>query len=377
MDIPETMKCVRCHAPGDYRVEEVGVPEVGEGELLVKVLAVGICAGDAKCFAGAPYYWGNSDRACYIQPPVIPGHEFAGEVVRLGEGSAEKYGLAVGDHAIAEQIVPCWDCHYCKNGHYNLCIPHDVFGWRQKTQGGMAVYMKYPKGSIVHKIPPSIPGWQTPFIEPLACSVHAVNLGEIQRGDVVVVSGCGPLGLGMVAAAKLKSPKTLIALDLYDWKLEVAKSCGADLVFNPRQCNVVKEVVSLTEGRGCDIYIESTGHGESVRQGLTMVRPRGRLVEYGVFGGDVSLDWSLSSRKGEVECNMSTNYTMSYYTEITIVGGHLGPGCYPQAISMLESGALPIEKVITHQLDMTDVVEGIKMVTDSSKSIKIILLPNF
>ncbi len=98
-------------------------------------------------------------------------------------------------------------------------------------------------------------------------------------------------------------------------QLEVAKSCGADLVFNPRQCNVVKEVVSLTEGRGCDIYIESTGHGESVRQGLTMVRPRGRLVEYGVFGGDVSLDWSLSSRKGEVECNMSTNYTMSYYRD--------------------------------------------------------------
>ncbi len=85
----------------------------------------------------------------------------------------------------------------------------------------------------VVQIPPSIPGWQTPFIEPLACSVHAVNLGEIQRGDVVVVSGCGPLGLGMVAAAKLKSPKTLIALDLYDWKVGMA-------LITIIQCSIVK-----------------------------------------------------------------------------------------------------------------------------------------
>jgi threonine dehydrogenase-like Zn-dependent dehydrogenase len=107
-DVPKRMQAVVCHGPQDYRLEEVEVPAVGPGEVLVRVLGAGICAGDAKCFGGAALFWGDEHQGGYCQPPVIPGHEFVGRVVALGEGAAEKHGLALGDLAISEQIVPCW-----------------------------------------------------------------------------------------------------------------------------------------------------------------------------------------------------------------------------------------------------------------------------
>jgi threonine dehydrogenase-like Zn-dependent dehydrogenase len=303
---------------------------VGEGEVLVRVPAVGVCAGDAKCFAGAPYFW----------------------------GAGEKYGLEVGDHAISENIVPCWECRYCKRGDYHLCISFNIYGFKQYCQGAMATYMKYRKGAINHKVPKSIPAWQAAFIEPLACSVHAVGLGCVGFRDCVVVAGCGPLGLGTVAAARLKNPASLIALDLLDWKLEVARRWGANVVLNPAQCNVVEEVRALTGGHGCDIYIEATGHPLSVKQGLEMLRSEGRFVEYGVFGSNTSLDWSVITVK-----------------ELSIKGGVLSPGCYPKAISMLESNCLPMKEIVTHQLSLDQAEEGIKLVLDGKTSLKVVIIP--
>jgi len=118
IELPKTMRSVMCHGAYDYRLEEIPVPQVEPGEVLVRVLGAGICAGDAKCFSGAPLFWGDEYRLAYCQPPVTPGHEFVGEVVTLGSGAAEKYGLALGDWAISEQIVPCWECRFCKRGQY-------------------------------------------------------------------------------------------------------------------------------------------------------------------------------------------------------------------------------------------------------------------
>src|SRR5690606_6042630 len=121
------------------------------------------------------------------------------------------------------------------------------------------------------------------FIEPLACSIHAVQRGNIEFEHVVVIAGAGPLGLGMVAAARLKNPHLLIALDLNDHRLEVAKACGADLVMNPRRQDVVAAVRDLTDGYGCDVYIEATGHADAVRQGLEMICKAGTFVEFSVM----------------------------------------------------------------------------------------------
>ena len=185
----------------------MGGARPGPGEVVVRVKSAGICASDLKCYLGAALFWGDAHREGYCQPPVIPGHEFVGEVVALGEGAAEKYGLALGDIAISEQIVPCWKCRYCRRGQYWMCQNGDVYGFRQNA---------LRRDGRVHAVPAQRAQLQSArapsrlehavFIEPLACTIHAVQRGDIEFGDVVVIAGAGPLGLGMVAAARLKIP---------------------------------------------------------------------------------------------------------------------------------------------------------------------------
>lgn len=358
--IPKTMRAVVCYGPEDYRIQEVGVPTPGPEEVLVKVQRVGICASDLKCYQGAPLFWGDATRAAYCQSPVIPGHEFVGEVVAFGEGAAQKYGMQIGDIAVSEQIVPCWKCRYCKRGQYNLCQDkHDVYGFRQATQGGMAEYLLFPYGALNYKVPSTIPVTHAAFIEPLACSIHAVERGEISLDDVVVIAGVGPLGLGMVAAARLKNPRLLIALDLNDERLEVAKRCGADLGFNPSKIDVVDEVRKLTDGYGCDVYIEATGSPVAVDQGLQMIRKLGTFVEFSVMRKPVTVDWTII---GDLK-------------ELNIHGSHLSPYCYPTAIRMLEQGLLPMDSIITHEMRLEDINAGMAKVASGSGSIKVVLNP--
>ena len=357
--LPKTMPAVMCIGPKDYRLEEVAVPQVGPEEVLIKVSQVGICASDLKCYLGAAIFWGDEHRVGYCQAPVIPGHEFVGEVVVLGEGAGEKYGLALGDQAISEQIVPCWNCRYCKRGQYWMCQNGDVYGFRKNAPGAMAQYMKFPRNGINHKLPKAMKPEHAVFIEPLSCSIHAVQRGNIEIGDVVVIAGVGPLGLGMVAAAKMKSPGLLIAIDFDDNRLDVAKRTGADLGLNPKQVDVVDEVLKLTEGYGCDVYIEATGHPSAVEQGLRMIRKLGTFVEFSVMRELVTVDWTII---GDTK-------------ELNIHGSHLGPYCYPLAVDMIQKGLLPMDYIISHQLPLSDFQHGIDLVAAGNKSVKVTLKP--
>jgi erythritol/L-threitol dehydrogenase len=360
LSLPKTMRSIICHGPEDYRLEEIPVPRVDPGEVLVRVQGAGICAGDSKCFYGAPLFWGDEHRTGYCQPPITPGHEFVGEVVALGEGAAEKYNLALGDLAISEQIVPCWECRFCKRGQYWMCDgKHDVYGFRQRTPGAMAEYMRFPADAINHKVPTALSTRQAVYIEPLACAIHAVQRGNIELGDTVVVAGCGPLGLGMVAAARLKNPGLLIALDLKPNRLEVARKAGADLTLNPQEVDVVAEVKKLTGGYGCDIYIEATGDPSGVVQGLLMIRRLGTMVQFSVFSQPVQVDWTII---GDTK-------------ELNIHGSHLGPYCYPLAIDMLLKGQVPAEDIVTHAMPLEQYGEAFNMVHEANSSIKVMLQP--
>lgn len=357
--LPRFMQAVVCHGPEDYRLEERAVPRPGPGEIVIRVGSVGICASDLKCYLGAPLFWGDNHREGYCQPPVIPGHEFVGEVVALGDGAEEKYGLALGDRAISEQIVPCWECRYCKRGQYWMCQVHDIYGFRQRTFGAMAEYMLFPQGALNYRVPDSIPVEHAAFIEPLACSIHAVQRGNIEFQDVVVIAGAGPLGLGMVAAARMKNPRLLISIDLSDQRLETARLCGADLGLNPSRLDVVDEVVKLTDGYGCDVYIEATGHPAAVENGLRMIRKLGTFVEFSVMREPVTVDWTVI---GDTK-------------ELNIHGSHLGPYCYPVAIKMLTEGRLPMDRIVTHRLPLADFQRGIDLVHKGTESIKVTLTP--
>lgn len=357
--LPRTMHAVVCHGVRDYRMEETPLPQVGPGEILIKVHDCGICASDIKCYTGAPLFWGDAHRPPYVDGPVTPGHEFVGEAVALGEGAAEKHGVALGDRVVAEQVVPCEQCRYCQTGLYWLCREAHVFGFKKAVHGGMAEYMKLPARARVYKVPPEISEKHAALIEPLACAIHAVERGEIKLGDVVVQVGCGTLGLCMIAAERLKNPGMLIALDLLDSRLELARKFGADLTMNPRNENVVQRILDLTDGYGCDVVVEATGNAEAIVPCLHMIRKLGTFVEFSVMRELTSADWTI----------------IGDGKELNIHGAHLAPYTFPIAIDYLKRGLVRVEPIVTHHLPLADFEEGLRAVENPENSIKVLLKP--
>lgn len=358
--IPESMQAVVVHGVEDYRLETVAVPQVGPGEVLVRVLATGVCASDAKTFLGAARVWGGDGMAAYIQTPVIPGHEFVGRVVALGKGAGEKHGLEIGDLAVSEQIVPCWQCRFCRRGQYWMCQRHDIYGFvRGRAEGSWAEYMRFPAEAINHKVPAEVRPEHAALIEPLACAIHTVERGEIQLGDVVVIAGMGPIGMCMLQVAQLKGPGLLIALDLEPSRLALARKLGANLALNPREEDVVARVLELTDGYGCDVYIEASGAGAAVPQGLQMIRKLGTFVEFSVHGAPVAVDWSII---GDAK-------------ELNIHGAHLGPYCYPKAIRYIHDGTIAADRIVTHTLPLAEFQRGLELVHDQGASLKVVLVP--
>ena len=157
------MKAVVIHGKEDFRYEDVADPKAGQEEVIVKVARCGICAIDPKIFHGSAFF----SQTVYDHAPIVAGHEYIGEVVELGPGAKDKYGLKIGDKAIAEVIIPCGECYFCKHGRYNLCNTPGFVGLNG-PDGSWAEYMKFTKGSIVWKVPSELPWEVAVAIEPLA-----------------------------------------------------------------------------------------------------------------------------------------------------------------------------------------------------------------
>lgn len=352
MEIPKTMKALVAYSKDDYRlVNDFPVPECGDDDILIKTEACGICAGDLKCMHGAERFWGNEEEPSWVRPPFIPGHEFLGFIVKMGKNVR---GYEIGDRITADQIVPCGECKFCKSGRYWMCEPHATFGFQKENNGGMAEYVRYPKTAVLHKVPKDMPLERALLIEPFSCSKHCVDRAQIKSDDVVVISGAGTLGLGMITYASRLNPEKLIVLDMKDERLEKAKKFGADLVMNPGKEDVVARIKELTDGYGCDIYIEATGHPSSVEQGLKMIRKLGRFVEFSVFGSPASIDWSIIGDGKELD----------------VLGAHLSPYCFPYVIEHLANGDLKSDGVVsaiyswmtgkkrlTRQLEKTEILK--------------------
>lgn len=352
------MNAVVAYAPGDYRLEQVETPRAGDGEMILKVEACGICAGDVKAYHGAKSFWGGDGNPPYIKAPMIPGHEFVGHVVEIGPNV--KGGWKIGDRICPEQIVPCGECMFCKTGRYWMCEKHDLFGFQNNVNGGMAEYVRLTKEAIPYLIPESLAIEKAILTEPYACSWHCVDRAQIGNTDVVVLSGAGTLGLGMVGAIRQKNPKTLVVLDMNDARLEKAKEFGADMIMNPGKTDVVSAIKDLTGGYGCDIYIEATGHPSSVEQGLQCIRKMGRFVEFSVFAEKVSVDWSIISDRKELD----------------LLGVHLSPYCFDTVIDWIESGKLPTDGVVSHKLPLSSWKEGFDAAAAGAEgTFKVVLVP--
>ena len=353
----DRMTAIVCHAPEDYRVEKIARPVPGPREMVIRIGACGICASDCKCWSGAKMFWGGANP--WVKAPVVPGHEFFGCVDALGDGAAEHFGVAMGDRVIAEQIVPCERCRYCRSGKYWMCEVHNIFGFqREVAEGGMAQFMRIPSTALVHRIPPEMALEDAAIIEPLACAIHAVTRGDIQLDDVVVIAGAGPIGLMMVQVAKLKTPRKLVVVDMVAQRRALARRYGADVVIDPKHEDALSMVRGLTDGYGCDVYIEATGSPSGAVQGLDLIRKLGRFVEFSVFGHDTTVDWSIIGDRKELD----------------IRGAHLGPYCYPIAIDLLHRGLVTSQGIVTHGYPLEQWDEAIA-IANSLDSIKVLMKP--
>jgi erythritol/L-threitol dehydrogenase len=339
----ETMLAVVAHGPHDYRVEEMPVPEPGPREVVIEVGACGICASDVKAYKGAPIYWGTESSKGFIEGPVIAGHEYGGRVVALGPGAAERHKVAVGDHVVAEQLIPCGECRYCRRGQFHMCVPHTIFGFKRWAHGGMAPYNLFPAAAIVHKIPDTMTAGEAAYIEPASCAWHAVERGEIQPDDVVVIGGAGNIGLCMVQIAKLYDPAVVVALGTKDYRLAVATRVGADVAINVNEEDAVKQVLDLTEGYGCDVYVETSGQAAGVQQALAMTRKLGTIVEFSVFKEPVAADWNVIGEQ----------------KELTIHGSHASAKAYEPTIDAMAKRLIDVRPLLADTYPLTRFDEAI------------------
>lgn len=351
-NLPKTMKALVAYDKGDYRYEPAyPVPECGDDDIIIKTEGCGICAGDLKCYGGNST-WGDETHDRWVRTPFIPGHEFLGVVVEKGRNVTE---YALGDRIIADQIMPCGKCKFCRTGRYWMCQPHATFGFQKENNGGMAEYVRYPKGAVLHRVPHDMPLEKALLIEPYGCSKHAVDRAKITIEDVVVISGAGTLGLGMVTYARQMNPAKLIVLDLKPERLARAREFGADIIMNPAEEDVVQKIMDLTDGYGCDIYIEATGHPSSVVQGLKAIRKLGTFVEFSVFSQNTSVDWTLIGDNKELD----------------VLGSHLSPYCYPYVIEHIADGTLKTDGVVTRYFDLENWQEAFEFATGKHGDLKV------
>lgn len=266
------MKAVQIVTPSEMRVVELDKPVVGAGEVLVKIKYVGFCGSDLNTFLG---------RNPMVKLPVIPGHEVGAVITEVGEGVPTS--LKPGMNITVNPYTSCGKCASCRNGRVNACEHNETLGVQRN--GAMCEYMVFPWEKI---IPASdIPSRDCALIEPMSVGFHAVSRGQVTDTDTVMVIGCGMIGIGAIVRASLRGA-TVIAVDLDDEKLLLARKVGATYTINSRMENVHERLREMTGGFGPDVVIEAVGSPVTYVMAIDEVSFTGRVVCIGYAKSEVS-----------------------------------------------------------------------------------------
>ena len=249
-------------------------PAPKPGEVVLRVLASGICGSELHCFIS---------HAVRRTPPLIMGHEFCGEVVRLGEGVT---GYGVGDRVVVNSAVSCGTCEYCQDGQVNLCRNGSVYGG--KRPGGFAERVATPVSTLM-PMPEGVTPLQASLAEPLANGVHALSMTRQRFPETLVIFGAGTIGLFTLQVAKAGGALRLVVVDVSDARLAVAKRLGASLTVNARQDDALAVVRDCTRGRGADVVVDAVGAAETRRAAITATRPGGEVVWLGLHDDPTDL----------------------------------------------------------------------------------------
>src|SRR5215469_6924293 len=276
--MPATMKALRkTQAAKGLSMETVLVPEVGHGDVLVRVEAASICGTDLHIYGWDRWSQGR------LKPPVTLGHEFCGVVERVGD---DVTSVHAGEFVSAEMHVSCGHCHQCRLGEAHIC--QNVRVIRIDQDGAFAEFVRIPATNI-WKLDPAIPECYAAILDPLGNAVHTVLAGAI-AGQTALVTGCGPIGLMSIAVAKACGSSTVFATETNEHRRALAKAMGADHVINPAAEDAVKKILDATSGTGVDVLLEMSGNPIAIQQGFKSLRAGGRAFLVGIPTENVPLD---------------------------------------------------------------------------------------
>jgi len=333
-------------APGELSFRQMPLPEVGAADILVKIKTALTCGTDVKTYKrGHPKY----------DPPTLFGHEFAGDVVAVGQ-DVDKFEK--GMRVVAGNTAPCNQCYFCKRGQPNLCDDLLV------NLGAFAEYIRVP-GRLVRQntfvLPDHLSYREAAIIEPLACVVHGQDQLKIQPGESVAIIGAGgPIGLMHLQLALRQGAWPVIAIDINDRRLAIAETLGATRTVNSAREDPVEAVRGLTGGRGADVVIECAGAEAAWLTALEVARKGARVEWFGGLPGGTQVE---------------IDSTRVHYDELTIFGVyHLTPLSLERAFHMVCNGLVEVEPLITHQVSLKNLEDGLNMMMEG-RSVKVAVLP--
>jgi L-iditol 2-dehydrogenase len=343
------MRAARFYAPGDLRVEEIDVPKIGAGELLIRNHVTLTCGTDLKMFL-------RGHRLAI--PPLVIGHEFAGTVEKVGDGvEAFREGMRV----VAANSAPCVSCYFCRIGKPNLCDRLDEVLVGFSSPGAYAEFVRLPSRIVkqnTYEIPKDLPFEVAAFVEPLACVVHGIELSNIRRDDIVFVLGAGPIGLMHMQLARVRGAGKVVVADTSPERLRRATQLGADQAIT--SSDLVGQVKALTGDRGADVTIEAVGKPETWETAIRATRKGGTTVLFGgcPAGTTASIDTGLV-----------------HYGELTLRGVfHHTPSDVRNALELISTGQVKVAPLITHRMGLAEVEAALRLMQNGT-AIKVAITP--
>ena len=330
------MKAIVLESPGLVRLAEMALPSPRPGEVLVRSRAVGICGSDVELYQG-------TRPEGFYRYPLVPGHEWSGEVAATGE---QVRGLYVGDRVVVEGIFSCGTCRNCRIGLTNLCESgYDEIGFTRP--GGLAEYVVVPARQV-HRLPRDASFEEAALLEPTSVVAQAFLGDALRAGETVVVIGDGAIGLLAVQILHLFSPAALILAGSHDERLSIGRRLGATYSINSRRDDVEQCVHDLTQGRGADLVFEGGSRAAGVELSMRLARRGGMVILEGIAGASTRL--SLES----------DTFVLKHLTVQGIFGASSAAWAY--AVQLFSAGLLQLAPLITHRFALSDYEEALNTV---------------
>lgn len=345
------MKAIQVFAPHDVRYGEVAMAEPGPEEVLVRVRATGICRTDVEIVDGSMFYI----TAGLTTLPLIPGHEWSGEVVEIGR---DVVGFGPGDLVTGECSVGCRACAWCRAGHYNHCPQRTETGILNRP-GGFADYLAFPAHFLHHCA--GLSPEQAATIEPTAVSLFATRQARVTPGDTVAVIGVGAIGLLAVQTARAYGAGQIIAVDLDPRRLQLARALGADVALLGDDPELAAQVRDFTHGRMVDVVLEAAGQPAAFATVQAILAPRARVALLGLTGGKLT----------------AVNMDALVVGGVQLIGSLGSPNVWPEAIALHRRGQIDVASLISHRLPLAQFGHGIELMQQTAEPVvKVMVTPS-